>query len=67
MLAVAPRDGGVLREAIRPDVLQRHPVRMVAAHPGVDRWRPLRSAESAGAALVDEKEMERLRALGYAQ
>lgn len=70
MLSVAPAAGGVLQEAILPGVLEDHPVRMIDHYPGVDRSGLLRDGEGGREAPPDpahQREMEKLRSLGYVQ
>ena len=66
MLAHAPTDGGVLTDAIRPEVLERQPPRMVATYAGAE-WTDGRRDASGGGGAVDPDELERLRTLGYVQ
>ena len=65
MLRHAPAGGGVLEEAIDPRVLELHPVRMIAAYPGVDRSGLLRSKAAVPPDPAAEEAMEKLRSLGY--
>ncbi len=68
MLASAPADGGVLEEAIDPDLLARHPIRMISHYPGTDRSALLRSSLEATPLPEDparDRELEKLRSLGY--
>jgi hypothetical protein len=67
MLVFAPTPGGVLEEAIDPELLRRFPVSMIAGYPGTDRAPLLRSSRP-GEEEIDparEEAMERLRSLGY--
>lgn len=69
MLAVAPADGGVLARAIDPALLERAPIEMtdrypVASRPGRTHGALPTDAE-VGLDPAHEREMERLRSLGY--
>jgi predicted AlkP superfamily phosphohydrolase/phosphomutase len=64
MLRLAPADGGVLTEAIDPEVLEERPIRMVGEYPGTDRQAVRREA-AGDRAPIDDDELERLRRLGY--
>jgi len=63
MVAAAPAVGGVLTDAVDPDLLKRRPIRRVAEYPGTDRRSVRRVAEPLDPA--HERAMEKLRALGY--
>jgi predicted AlkP superfamily phosphohydrolase/phosphomutase len=65
MLSHAPAGGGVLQEAIDPRVLDLHPVRMIAAYPGIDRSELLRSKAADSPDPAAEEAIEKLRSLGY--
>jgi predicted AlkP superfamily phosphohydrolase/phosphomutase len=68
MVALAPLRGGVLEEAITPDRLGRQPIRMIPEYPGTDRSALLRSISNPSAPDPSrEREMEKLRSLGYIQ
>ncbi len=66
MLRFAPAEGGVIEEAIRPELLAERPVRMIDGYPGVDRSLLVRGR--VGEPPPDpshEAGLERLRGLGY--
>ncbi len=68
MMALAPKRGGVLDEALTPERLQRQPIRMVTDYPGTDRSALLRTISREYAPDPNrEREMEKLRNLGYIQ
>lgn len=64
MLRLAPPGGGVLEEAVDPELLAARPPRMLAEYPGTDRSLNTRDA-GAQRAPIAEEELDRLRALGY--
>jgi len=68
MMALAPARGGVLEELIAPERLERQPVRMIPEYPGTDRTALLRTVSNQYAPDPNrEREMEKLRSLGYIQ
>ena len=68
MMALAPKRGGVLEEAVTAERLERQPVRMISEYPGTDRSALLRTISRQYAPDPNrEREMEKLRNLGYIQ
>ncbi len=68
MMALAPDHGGVLEGAVTPQRLQRQPISMIPEYPGTDRSALLRSITNPSAPDPSrEREMEKLRSLGYIQ
>jgi hypothetical protein len=68
MMALAPARGGVLEEAITPNRLELQPIRMIPEYPGTDRTALLRSTSNRYVPDPNrEREMEKLRSLGYIQ
>ncbi len=68
MMALAPAQGGVLEEAVTPERLQRQPIRMIPEYSGTDRTTLLRTVSRQYAPDPNrEREMEKLRNLGYIQ
>ncbi len=67
MLSAAPAGGGVLVEAIKPEVIVSHPILMIPEYPGTDRAFLLRSAKDPSAVPdpAAEAAVEKLRSLGY--
>lgn len=69
MLSVAPADGGVLEEALEPGALEETPVVMVDRYPGEPRRGRVRGEAPPGDdGRMDparQREMDRLRSLGY--
>jgi hypothetical protein len=69
MLRHAPAPGGVLEEAVDPNLLLRFPPRMIPEYPETDRTGLLRSrtdpADAAEEDPLSRESLERLRSLGY--
>ena len=68
MVGAAPLDAGVMTDALRRELLERHAIVMVREYPGTDRSRLLRAnLEHVELDPEHGKAMESLRTLGYVQ
>jgi predicted AlkP superfamily phosphohydrolase/phosphomutase len=67
MLSLAPAGGGVLSKAMKPEIIDSHPVLMISEYPATDRALLLRSGEDSSAVPdpAAEAAVEKLRSLGY--